>query len=49
MDKFNSGGHYIYHRGEESLRRSVVAITQKSWKCSGGGRLVAKSCLTLGL
>ena len=26
MDKFNSGGHYIYHRGEESLRRNGVAL-----------------------
>ena len=49
MGEFNSDDHYVYYGGQESLRRSVVAITQKSWKCSGGGGLVAKSCLTLGL
>ena len=26
MDKFNSGGRYIYHCGEESLRRNGVAL-----------------------
>ena len=24
MDEFNSGGHYIYYRGQESLRRNGV-------------------------
>ena len=26
MDKFNSDGHYIYYCGQESLRRSGVAL-----------------------
>ena len=26
MDEFNSDGHYIYYCGQESLRRSGVAI-----------------------
>ena len=30
MDKFNSDDHYIYYRGQESLRRNGVAITLKS-------------------
>ena len=35
MDEFNSGGHYIYYRGQESLRRNGVAIMiNKSSKCS---------------
>ena len=27
MGKFNSGDHYIYYCGQESLRRNGVAIT----------------------
>ena len=27
MGEFNSGDHYIYHCGQESLRRNGVAIT----------------------
>ena len=27
MDEFNSDDHYIYHRGQDSLRRNGVAIT----------------------
>ena len=27
MGEFNSGDHYIYYRGQESLRRNGVAIT----------------------
>ena|SRR5574337_842246 len=30
MDKFNSDDHYIYHCGQESLRRNGVAIILKS-------------------
>ena len=26
MDKFNSGGRYIYHCGEEALRRNGVSL-----------------------
>ena len=26
MGEFNSDGHYIYYRGQESLRRNGVAI-----------------------
>ena len=26
MDEFNSDDHYIYYRGQESLRRNGVAI-----------------------
>ena len=26
MDEFNSGDHYIYYCGQESLRRNAVAI-----------------------
>ena len=26
MGEFNSGDHYIYYRGQESLRRNGVAI-----------------------
>ena len=26
MGKFNSDGHYVYHCGQESLRRNGVAI-----------------------
>ena len=35
MDEFNSDDHYIYYRGQESLRRNGVAIiVNKSPKCS---------------
>ena len=36
MGEFNSGDHYIYYCGQESLRRNGVAINgqQKSPKCS---------------
>ena len=35
MGKFNSDDHYIYYYGQESLRRSGVAlIVKKSPKCS---------------
>ena len=35
MVKFNSDDHYIYYRGQESLRRNGVAlIVKKSLKCS---------------
>ena len=35
MGKFNSDTHYIYYCGQESLRRSGVAlIVNKSLKCS---------------
>ena len=35
MDEFNSGDHYIYYCGQESLRRNGVPITvNKSLKCS---------------
>ena len=27
MDKFNSDDHYIYYRGQESLRRNGVSLT----------------------
>ena len=32
MGEFNSDDHYIYYRGQESLRRNGVAITVKSKK-----------------
>ena len=35
VGEFNSDDHYIYYRGQESLRRNVVAImVNKSLKCS---------------
>ena len=35
MGEFNSEDHYIYYRGQESLRRNGVAIiVNKSPKCS---------------
>ena len=35
MGEFNSGDHYIYYCGKESLRRNGVAIiVNKSPKCS---------------
>ena len=35
MGEFNSDDHYIYYRGQESLRRNGVAImVNKSPKCS---------------
>ena len=35
MCEFNSGNHYIYYCGQESLRRNEVAIiVNKSPKCS---------------
>ena len=35
MGEFNSGNHYIYYCGQESLRRNEVAIiVNKSPKCS---------------
>ena len=35
MGEFNSGDHYIYYYGHESLRRNGVAImVNKSPKCS---------------
>ena len=37
MGEFNSGDHYIYYCGQESLRRNGVVITvNKSPKCSTG-------------
>ena len=38
MGEFNSDDHYIYYRGQESLRRNGVAIiVNKSPKCSTWG------------
>ena len=35
LSKFNSGEHYIYYCGQESLRRNGVAtIVNKSLKCN---------------
>ena len=36
MDEFNSDDHYIYYHGQESLKRSGVAliVNKKSLKCS---------------
>ena len=35
MHEFNSDDHYIYYRGQDSLRRNGLAIiVQKSPKCS---------------
>ena len=35
MSEFNSDDHYIYHCGQESLRRNEVAIiVNRSLKCS---------------
>ena len=35
MGEFNSDDHYIYYRGQESIRRNGVAlIVNKSPKCS---------------
>ena len=35
MGEFNSDNHYIYYRGQESLRRNgVTLIINKSLKCS---------------
>ena len=35
MGKFNSDDHYIYYCGQESLRKSRVALTvNKSLKCN---------------
>ena len=35
MGEFNSDDHYIYYYGQESLRKSAVAIiVNKSLKCS---------------
>ena len=35
MGEFNSDDHYIYHCGQESLRRNGAAISQqKTPKCS---------------
>ena len=36
MGEFNSGDHYIYYWGQESLKRNRVAIMvkKKSLKCS---------------
>ena len=35
MGEFNSGDHYMYYCGQESLRRNGVAImVNKSLKCS---------------
>ena len=35
MGEFNSGNHYIYYSGQESLRRNGVAlIVNTSLKCS---------------
>ena len=35
MGEFNSDDHYIYYRGQESLRRNGIAlIVHKSPKCS---------------
>ena len=34
MGEFNSDDHYIYYRGQESLRRSSPHSQQKSLKCS---------------
>ena len=46
MGKFNSDDHYIYYCGQESHRRSGVAlIVNKSLKCSAAKLL--RSCPTL--
>ena len=35
MGKFNSDDHYVYYCGQESLRKSGVALTvNKSLKCN---------------
>ena len=34
IDKLNSDDHYIYYRGQESLRRNSPHSQQKSLKCS---------------
>ena len=35
MGEFNSGDHYIYYCGQESVRRNGVSLTvHKSLKCS---------------
>ena len=35
MGGFNSGDHYVYYCGQESLRRNGIALTvNKSAKCS---------------
>ena len=47
MGEFNSGDHYIYYRGQESLRRNgIVLIVNKSLKCSSvvksqNGRMIS--------
>ena len=47
MGEFNSDNHYIYYCGQESLRRSGIAImVNKSPKCSQFSS-VAQSCPTL--
>ena len=30
MGKFNSDDHYVYYRGQESIRRNVAIIVNKS-------------------
>ena len=32
-DEFNSDDHYIYHCGQESLRRNGVALSPSQQKC----------------
>ena len=41
MGEFNSGDHYIYYCGEESLRRNGVAITvnKRVWNAALGCNL----------
>ena len=34
LGKFNSDDHYIFYRGQESLRRNVALIVNRSLKCS---------------
>ena len=35
VGEFNSGDHYVYYCGQESLRRNGIALTvNKSAKCS---------------
>ena len=41
MSEFNSGDHYIYYCGQESLRRNGVALTvnRKAWNAVLGCNL----------
>ena len=49
MGEFNSDDHYIYHCGQESLRRNGVAlmVNQKAWNAVLGCNLINERMISV--